>query len=67
MEVFKMFIFGVEYGNFKLSCSLLLFIKVVVVVVVGERVKFYMCERMIIVIVGYKIYIICIVFEGGIR
>lgn len=45
----------------------LLLTKVVAAAVAGERAKFYVCERMIIAIVGYKTHTTCIVPEGGTR
>jgi hypothetical protein len=67
MEAPKMLIPGAEHGNSKPSCSPLLLTKVVAAAVAGERAKFYMCERMIIAIVGYKTHTTCIVPEGGTR
>lgn len=45
----------------------LLLTEVVAAAVAGERAKLYMCERMIIAIVGYKTHTTCIVPEGGTR
>lgn len=62
-----MFMPGAEQGNSKQSCSPLLLTKVVAAAVAGERAILYVCERMVIAIVGYKTHTTCIVPEGGTR